>query len=134
MTILEFSDALPNREAWTEKASCAEVGGDHWYPEKGGSTREAKRVCLGCPVRAVKLGGSGECLEYALKNQERFGIWGGYTEHERRRLKAGDDVRPVNICVRGHDTDKLGRTAGGSCAQCHRDRVNESHRRRRGIA
>ena len=51
-----------------------------FFPEKGGSTREAKRVCLSCDVR-------GECLEYALANDERFGIWGGLSERERRRLK-----------------------------------------------
>ena len=49
-------------------------------PEKGGSTREAKKVCRGCEVRA-------ECLEYALEHDERFGIWGGLSERERRRLK-----------------------------------------------
>ena len=51
-----------------------------FFPEKGGSTREAKRVCLSCEVRA-------ECLEYALGNDERFGIWGGLSERERRKLK-----------------------------------------------
>ena len=51
-----------------------------FFPEKGGSTREAKRVCLSCDVR-------GDCLEYALMNDERFGIWGGLSERERRKLK-----------------------------------------------
>jgi WhiB family redox-sensing transcriptional regulator len=46
----------------------------------GGSTREAKKVCTTCDVRS-------ECLEYALSNDERFGIWGGLSERERRRLK-----------------------------------------------
>ena len=50
------------------------------YPEKGGSTRDAKRICSSCDVR-------GECLEYALQNDERFGIWGGLSERERRKLK-----------------------------------------------
>ena len=50
------------------------------FPEKGGSTREAKKVCLSCDVRV-------ECLEYALGQDERFGIWGGLSERERRRLK-----------------------------------------------
>ena len=44
------------------------------------TTREAKRVCMSCEVRA-------ECLEYALEHDERFGIWGGLSERERRRLK-----------------------------------------------
>jgi WhiB family redox-sensing transcriptional regulator len=27
------------------------------------------------------------CLEYALANGEKFGIWGGLSERERRRLR-----------------------------------------------
>ena len=52
---------------------------DGFFPEKGGSTRQAKAVCLMCPVREV-------CLEYALDNEERHGIWGGVSERERRRM------------------------------------------------
>jgi WhiB family transcriptional regulator, redox-sensing transcriptional regulator len=65
---------------WQERALCAQTDPEAFFPEKGGSTREAKRVCLSCDVR-------GECLEYALANDERFGIWGGLSERERRRLK-----------------------------------------------
>ena len=66
--------------SWQERALCAETDPEAFFPEKGGSTREAKKVCLGCDVRA-------ECLEYALENDERFGIWGGLSERERRRVK-----------------------------------------------
>ena len=62
------------------QALCAQTDPEAFFPEKGGSTREAKRVCRGCEVRA-------ECLEYALEHDERFGIWGGLSERERRRLK-----------------------------------------------
>jgi WhiB family redox-sensing transcriptional regulator len=65
---------------WQEEALCAQTDPEAFFPEKGGSTREAKKVCVGCEVRA-------ECLEYALANDERFGIWGGLSERERRRLK-----------------------------------------------
>jgi WhiB family redox-sensing transcriptional regulator len=65
---------------WRDRALCAEVDGEIFYPEKGGSTREAKKVCRSCEVQA-------ECLEYALEHDERFGIWGGLSERERRRLK-----------------------------------------------
>lgn len=65
---------------WQAKALCRQVDvGDAFFPEKGGSTREAKRVCMSCEVRV-------ECLEYANDNSERFGIWGGLSERERRRL------------------------------------------------
>jgi WhiB family transcriptional regulator, redox-sensing transcriptional regulator len=65
---------------WQERALCAQTDPEAFFPEKGGSTREAKRVCLTCDVR-------GDCLEYALMNDERFGIWGGLSERERRKLK-----------------------------------------------
>jgi WhiB family transcriptional regulator, redox-sensing transcriptional regulator len=65
---------------WQEQALCAQTDPEAFFPEKGGSTREAKKVCLGCEVRA-------ECLEYALEHDERFGIWGGLSERERRKLK-----------------------------------------------
>ncbi len=66
--------------AWQDLALCAQTDPEAFFPEKGGSTREAKRVCRSCEVRA-------ECLEYALEHDERFGIWGGLSERERRRLK-----------------------------------------------
>ncbi len=66
--------------AWQEQALCAQTDPEAFFPEKGGSTREAKRICIGCEVK-------GECLEYALGQDERFGIWGGLSERERRRLK-----------------------------------------------
>ncbi len=65
---------------WQERALCAQTDPEAFFPEKGGSTREAKRICSGCDVRA-------ECLEYALAHDERFGIWGGLSERERRRLR-----------------------------------------------
>ena len=68
------------QESWQEQALCAQTDPEAFFPEKGGSTREAKKICTGCEVKA-------ECLEYALANDERFGIWGGLSERERRRIK-----------------------------------------------
>ncbi len=65
---------------WQERALCAQTDPEAFFPEKGGSTREAKKICTGCEVRA-------ECLESALANDERFGIWGGLSERERRKLR-----------------------------------------------
>ena len=74
-------DLLVGDEAdWHERALCAQTDPEAFFPEKGGSTREAKKICTGCEVRS-------ECLSYALANDERFGIWGGLSERERRRLK-----------------------------------------------
>ncbi len=65
---------------WQTEALCAQTDPEAFFPEKGGSTRDAKKVCASCTVRS-------ECLEYALANDERFGIWGGLSERERRRLR-----------------------------------------------
>jgi WhiB family transcriptional regulator, redox-sensing transcriptional regulator len=72
--------AAASELSWQDRALCMETDPEAFFPEKGGSTREAKKVCRGCEVRA-------ECLEYALGHDERFGIWGGLSEQERRRLK-----------------------------------------------
>ena len=69
-------------DQWQDRALCAQTDPEAFFPEKGGSTREAKKICLGCEVRH-------ECLDYALAHDERFGIWGGLSERERRRLKRG---------------------------------------------
>lgn len=66
--------------AWQTDALCAQTDPEAFFPEKGGSTRDAKKICTSCEVRT-------ECLEYALKNDERFGIWGGLSERERRKLR-----------------------------------------------
>lgn len=115
MTALEF---LNLDDEWRAEAVCAQIGGDIWHPEKGGSTREAKLVCNGgpgrepCPVRA-------ECLQYALDHDERFGIWGGYSERERRALKRG---APAPREYQGSDGDKHGTLAryrrGCRCEPC----------------
>ena len=65
---------------WASEAKCLQADPDTFFPEKGGSTREAKRICADCPVRS-------ECLEHALEQDEKFGIWGGLSERERRKLK-----------------------------------------------
>jgi WhiB family redox-sensing transcriptional regulator len=77
-----FVGLTPDDDLWQENALCAQTDPEAFFPEKGGSTREAKRICQGCEVRDA-------CLDYALANDERFGIWGGLSERERRRLKRG---------------------------------------------
>ena len=65
---------------WQADSLCAQTDPEAFFPEKGGSTREAKRICTSCEVKS-------QCLEYALQNDERFGIWGGLSERERRKLR-----------------------------------------------
>ena len=70
----------PEDHGWQDHANCLGVDPDLFFPERGASTREAKEVCRGCVVR-------NECLEFALQNGEKFGIWGGLSERERRRIR-----------------------------------------------
>jgi len=65
---------------WQKDSLCAQTDPEAFFPEKGGSTRDAKKICSTCEVRS-------QCLEYALENDERFGIWGGLSERERRKLR-----------------------------------------------
>jgi WhiB family redox-sensing transcriptional regulator len=65
---------------WQESALCAQTDPELFFPEQGGSTVKARRVCARCEVIE-------KCLEYALSHQERFGVWGGMSEEERRALE-----------------------------------------------
>jgi len=69
-----------DEQGWQLYANCLGVDPDLFFPERGASTKEAKSVCKGCVVRE-------DCLEYALANGEKFGIWGGLSERERRRIR-----------------------------------------------
>jgi WhiB family redox-sensing transcriptional regulator len=74
------ADLIGDAPEWQVRALCSQTDPEAFFPEKGGSTREAKRICGRCDVKAA-------CLEYALGRDERFGIWGGLSERERRKLK-----------------------------------------------
>ncbi len=71
---------IDSQEPWEARSTCSQTDPDSFFPDKGGSTREAKRICKRCDVRS-------ECLEIALGGDERFGIWGGLSERERRKTK-----------------------------------------------
>lgn len=72
--------ADPREATWRDFAVCVQTDPEAFFPEKGGSVNLAKKICGGCFVRE-------QCLEYALEHDERFGVWGGLSEHARRRLK-----------------------------------------------
>jgi WhiB family transcriptional regulator, redox-sensing transcriptional regulator len=78
-------------EFWREEALCRQIDvGDVFFPSPGESTRAAKQICLDCPVRA-------QCLSYALKRNEPFGVWGGLSERERRRVRRGEQVPVLKL-------------------------------------
>jgi len=68
--------------SWQEDALCAQTDPEDFHPDKGGSTRQAKAVCAQCFVQA-------ECLDWAITADERFGVWGGLSERERRAITKG---------------------------------------------
>lgn len=76
--IIEVSDL--DDTSWQNLGNCMGVDPDLFFPERGASAKEAKAVCNSCVVRE-------DCLEYALSNGEKFGIWGGMSERERGRFR-----------------------------------------------
>lgn len=73
--------AVDKDTSWKSQANCRGLDPNLFYPERGASTREAKAVCRGCVVRE-------QCLEYALADPpEKYGVWGGTSERERRVLR-----------------------------------------------
>lgn len=70
------------RMIWAERAACAgHRDPQRWFPERSfGGVGLARAVCANCPVEA-------ECLEYALANHIKVGVWGGLSEKERRPLR-----------------------------------------------
>ena len=65
--------------SWRQRAACRGVDPDVFYPSSDEEAEAAKAVCRQCPVLSP-------CLEWALSNRERDGVWGGATERERRRI------------------------------------------------
>ena len=65
---------------WQVDANCKDKDPDLFFPNRGASTRKAKQICSECPVQK-------HCLEYAIVNAEKFGIWGGLSERERRKIR-----------------------------------------------
>ncbi len=66
--------------AWQDLANCRGADPDLFFPERGASTRTAKSICRECSVQA-------ECLEFAIVSSEKFGIWGGLSERDRRKIR-----------------------------------------------
>ena len=73
-----------------ENPSCAEIGGDLFFPEKENQyfgnieIAMAKKICLACPHQT-------ECANWGI-NKEVHGIWGGLTESDRRRLRKQNNI------------------------------------------
>ena len=66
--------------AWTQQAACRGTETEIFYPVTSDEEAEALSICATCPVRA-------QCLDYAIRNRETYGIWGGTTPEQRRRIR-----------------------------------------------
>jgi WhiB family redox-sensing transcriptional regulator len=67
------------QDLWERRAACRGLDPTIFYPVSEEDAVEAKAVCAACGVQET-------CLEYALGERERDGVWGGATERERRRI------------------------------------------------
>ena len=110
---------------WWEHARCRGVDPDLFFPRRGDDTTQAIAVCKACPVQV-------ECLEYAIDNGERHGIWGGTTGNDRRKMR-----RPRKLCeacgVNFRPTQSGTRYCSEICRRLGRTRqIAESRRRRAG--
>ncbi len=105
--------------SWREQAACRTVEPDVFFPERGESVAAAKRVCAGCPVRD-------ECLEFAEETLQKFGVWGGLSERQRRMRRKGREMfcegcgAPISLTAQGR-----------WCAACRAPAKAEYARKRR---
>lgn len=93
-------EPLNDELAWQTEAACLGSNADLWFPERGASTAEAKQICAGCAVRE-------QCLAYALRAGIKFGVWGGLSERERRRIRT-----QRRLAATKHTTPASDATAG----------------------
>lgn len=72
---------LQDKPDWHKWAACKDSDLD-FFPERGKSTKAQKAHCTTCPV--IDL-----CLEasFVYGNAGKFGIWGGLSERQRRRVR-----------------------------------------------
>lgn len=77
----EAPDAEQDQNNWRAEAICAsgDIETAVFFSDMKSSIETAKEICASCAVRS-------DCLEYAMSAGEKFGVWGGLTVKERRRL------------------------------------------------
>jgi len=76
---VDVKSTLTAKNVWQDRAACRGISPEVFYPATDEEADAAKAVCSQCPVAEP-------CLEHALSEREREGVWGGATERERRRI------------------------------------------------
>lgn len=77
---------------WMKDALCQEYPAEWFFPQaRGTSGYRAKRVCRRCLVRE-------ECLDFAIRSKEQFGVWGGYNFNNIERVRRARWDNPCRLC------------------------------------
>lgn len=109
-------------DAWMDDAACKGLNPNLFFPERGASAAEAKRVCASCPVAA-------DCLAFAYRERIGHGVWGGLPEQSRRRNRA---LMPFErLCVYCHQRFAAVTNKRLCSPECARLRKNEMYRKSR---
>lgn len=116
---------------WHTRALCAQTGGDWWYaddtPKKWHEINTAITICRMCDVQTP-------CLETALKNDERFGVWGGLTANQRLKLRRQRGIPPkpqhLEPCGTTAAARRHQRRHEPLCPKCS-DAIRQERQRRR---
>jgi len=76
----------PDGLVWWDSANCLGADADMFFSERGDATAKAKKICGACLVQV-------ECLDFAVETVQRWGIWGGMTERERRPIRRARAIK-----------------------------------------
>lgn len=130
---------IADRPKWMDRGACVEHSLVMFFPTRGESTDYAKGVCGRCTVKDL-------CLQYALDEEIKYGIWGGTSERERRTMRSARrraEGLPATGPLPGRFTARCGTISGyerhrnegtpicDACRQAKSAYGAESKRRRR---
>lgn len=130
------TESVITPEPWMQDSACLTVDPDLFFPDRSDArtTRDGKKVCESCPVVAM-------CLEYALRNNEKHGTWGGLSQWELERHRQGLAQKPARPlrekCSRGHEFTpenvytRPDGSRGRDCKTCRGQRIKEYKARKK---
>lgn len=108
---------LAQREDWIADAACRGMDPGLFFPDRNEPTGPIKAICAECPVQA-------DCLDYAIRTGQKYGIWGGTSEKQRRQLRrglipVGGQPKPIQHgTVAGYKAHR--RRGEDACDECRR--------------